>query len=187
MYFYLTKKSGHSVKSQSPAGQSAAHFTLRNSPRPKGITKLVRERGYCPHLVHVELQQSIMLVPCCSKNGLSLGPYMTNLTFNFSQNNSNWLWSLTPKRKKKKKGLFCFSSSKHAKMLLFCFLHLLTPGPNLQPLQCISLHIWSAVRATFDLLWEVKIFNAPPLGRVVLLHTMQFKNYGKNTTLDFPF
>lgn len=108
MYFYLTKKSGHSVKSQSPAGQSAAHFTLRNSPRPKGITKLVRERGYCPHLVHVELQQSIMLVPCCSKNGLSLGPYMTNLTFNFSQNNSNWLWSLTPKRKKKKKVFFVF-------------------------------------------------------------------------------
>lgn len=87
----LTTKSGHSVKSQSPAGQSAAHFTLRNSPRPKGITKLVRERGYCPHLVHVELQQSIILVPYCSKNGLSLGPHMTNLTFSFSQNNSNWL------------------------------------------------------------------------------------------------
>lgn len=48
------------MKSQSPAGRSATHFTLRNNPRPKGITKLDGERGYCPHLAHGELQQGFM-------------------------------------------------------------------------------------------------------------------------------
>lgn len=59
MYFCLTANLSHSMKSQNPAGQSAAHFTLRNNPRPKGITKLARERGYCPHLAHGELQQGL--------------------------------------------------------------------------------------------------------------------------------
>lgn len=62
MHLYLTTNSSHSMKSQSPAGQNAAHFMLRNSPRPKGITKLARERGYCPHLIHRELQQGSTIV-----------------------------------------------------------------------------------------------------------------------------
>lgn len=59
MYFCLTANSSHSMRSQSPAGQSAAHSTLRNNSYPKGITELARERGYCPHLAHGELQQRL--------------------------------------------------------------------------------------------------------------------------------